>query len=381
MYRTGIRLQKTSNVFCKAGIFAILTYTFNEGLRFGRGIDYNIYWDLYELMEQGFEYADNIGFYVWKKLLINFSVPWQGCAMSMSLFFIIASLIFLKTYREFLPVALPLWIFLNRNIANNLMRWYFAFSFILIGLYFLIREGGKIDLKYIVFSFLGITIHYGILPIPIIFYWLYHRNKPIMSPSIAIIVFFMTSFLFQTKYMLTFIDVFTSFTELTDKFSGYGEDASYWLTKSAGGMHNHSWLGILDTFLGLFVTIVAYNSVRKDSKKNLFLYNVFLIGFVLRPAAIQVELLLRYDELFFCFKTLIFSYVFYIYKKHWFVKNVKIIAIMIYICFFLCFLNGTKEVYREREFKLLYVWDKGTHTPESMLDLYRNERFNTKTDN
>lgn len=382
MHRSGVNLRKKCKILSGAGVTAVLTYTLNEGLRFGRGIDYNEYWRVYEIMGSGIDYGTNVGFLYLEKGLLFFNVPWQGCAMFMSFMFILGTLIFMKNYKDVMPIALPLWVLLFHNVANNLMRWNLAFSFIMIALFYLIINEGRLNVKFLVFCCIGCTIHYAILPVPFIFYFLYKIKKPIVSPFVCISVFIALSFLFQSEFMLRFVDLFNTLSALDDKFDSYGDDVEYWLTKSPGGSHNSSWIGPMDTFLGLFVTLVGHKSMRQAPKPYLFAYNLFLLGFMFRPATIQIELIHRYDELFFYQRVIVFGYVIFLYKKGLLIyKNLKMVPLMTTFIFFLCFLSGTKEVFREKEFKLWYVWNKEKQTPEDMLSLYHNDAWKNQKNN
>lgn len=69
----------------------LFSYTLNEGLRFGRGIDYNYYGRDYELFIDRGESGQNIGFLFFEHIMGTLGLPWQCCIIVMSFLFILES--------------------------------------------------------------------------------------------------------------------------------------------------------------------------------------------------------------------------------------------------------------------------------------------------
>ena len=174
LYWAGNNLQKSNTkILSMAGIVAIIAYTLNEGLRFGRGIDYNLYWQAYMDFARGWDAHQNIGFIFIQKCFLFFNLPYQALVMFMSFMFILGTLFIMKHYRTVIVYALPLWTLFSKSAVENMVRWYLAFSFVMIGLSFLMSNEKQSKLKYLLFCFIGCTIHYAMFPIPITFYLLY----------------------------------------------------------------------------------------------------------------------------------------------------------------------------------------------------------------
>ena len=87
---------------------ACLAYTLNEGLRFGRGIDYNEYWRVYEELASGVDSDRDFLFVVFMKFLINIGIPYQGFILLASFMFFLGVIMILRHYKEILPFSLPL---------------------------------------------------------------------------------------------------------------------------------------------------------------------------------------------------------------------------------------------------------------------------------
>lgn len=374
LYKTGLHLQKKWKIISAAGLSSLLVYTLNEGLRFGRGIDYNLYWRGYMNLEHGWDTQTNIGFYILEKTLVLFNLPWQACVIIMSFIFILATLILMKNYRQVIMFALPLWVFFTKESVENLMRWNLAFSFIMIGLSFLLQEDKIINYKFWILSLIGATFHYAILPIPIVFNLLYFFNKPIIKPVYALVIFLVISLLFEVKFMMHFANMLNNLSFMGDKFQGYIDNAEFWLTKSVGGVRSSSWIGGYQTFLSFFLAIAGYICCKKMDKKYIFAYNLFIIGLILRPLTIQVELLNRFDNLFFYFRAIVFATIIYVVLKKYVFEHRGVISVLLYIVLILTLIVPIKNTLSTNENKLLYIWNSEGKTPESMLNMYYEDK-------
>ena len=162
LFRSGVALRRDCKVMSAAGFSTIIAYTLNEGLRFGRGIDYNLYWKAYEQFEVGTISDKEYSFYYLQKLLISAHMPFQVLVLFMSFMFILGVLMLLRNYSQSLPLALPLFLLFSLNDVENLVRWYFACSFFFIGLSYLLKEN-ILNWRYVVFSVIGCSFHYAFI--------------------------------------------------------------------------------------------------------------------------------------------------------------------------------------------------------------------------
>ena len=122
----GFWCSKRKNVY-PIIVIAILLYTIIEGLRFGRGIDYNLYYDVYDQIENSsLETNHEVLFISLCKLLIFLGIPYQGFILLCSFILITCGISFLKKHSEVLLYSLPLF-FLVSLLAENLIRWFLGF--------------------------------------------------------------------------------------------------------------------------------------------------------------------------------------------------------------------------------------------------------------
>lgn len=372
LFLSGKAIKKNCHFWSKAVIWGILVYSLNEGLRFGRGIDYNLYGQKYESFLMGGDFDYEIGFVTFARLLSFLGISWQGFVFIMSLIFILSSIYLLKNYKEVVPYALPLFALISLTRVENMVRWYLGFSFVLIGLSFLLQKGDKKIIKYSVLCIIACCFHWALAPICFLYLiiYIYKRNTIIFHPIVSIILFYCIAFFFQTSFMLGFIDLFNRYSLLLGGFSRYVDNADYWFTGGFAGAERNAFPGLSLQLLFLVVAYWGYKVVKRMDDKYIFAYNLFLIGYITTPIARQIELFSRYNATFYFFTSIIFACV--IYKL--FINKDIILGRMTYIFISLVFLNYGRSVISE-PFKsnpdhYLYVWDGNGRTYDEMYNTW-----------
>lgn len=368
LYQSGRRLQKHYKIMSGAGIAAILAYTLNEGLRFGRGVDYNLYWKKFEDIAAGGDSKENIGFLLWEKFFATLDLPWQTCIIAMSMVYIISLLFFLRCYKDVAVWALPLFVLLSKDTVDNMVRWYLAFSFVLIGLTYML-QGEKLR-KFILYSLLGCTIHYAMLPIPILFFFMWKLKKPLLSPILSIPIFFAVALFFKTEFMLHFVDLVNALTMVSEKFEHYGNNAEYWLTSGYSGRTRSSMPGMSEILFLCVIVYYGYKLVKTKGDKYVFAYNLFLIGLITKPIAMQIELVARFNAILYFFRAIVLSYILsdlFVKKTMKVVPVLQLFVVLILLNYGRTFLT---KPFGNHPKRYLYVWNKGKETPDSMIQMW-----------
>lgn len=354
------------------GLMGILAYTLNEGLRFGRDIDYNEYWRTYERISIGYDSNRDMVFVNLCKFLSEIGVPFQGFIILCSFMFIFGAMLMLRNYLKILPWSLPLFSLLSLLEVECLIRWFLGFSFIMIGMDYLLKHKTK---HFFAISLIGPFFHIGLLPIPFLFYFVYRAKGPFVNPYISILLYIGIGLLFQTQMMIMFADAANLLGSLSQRAEGYAEQADYWLTSGSGGRKSYPFPNILMMFF-LFAQIwCGYKLANKCDKEMVFPYNLFLIGFLVSPMANQIEILQRYNMLFFIFRGIVCAgviyYAFIISGK----KLLKISAIPTLAFSVLLFGNCIKffiHPFTDPPKLYMYVWDHTNETYDQMFDEWTN---------
>lgn len=377
LYLSGKKIAKTGKIWSKSGVIAIIVYTLNEGLRFGRGVDYNNYWRGYEAMKAGYNDFDfEYGFQTLVNLFISTGLSWQCLVFFISFLQILAFLFLLIKFRSSLPVSLPAIVLISMLDTENMVKYYLAFSFLLIGLSFVIEEKDKKNiLIYVIFGSLACLFHVAILPIVVLFYVLKFVKRPMLSPITTIIVFYIICFSFKIEFMQNFVNYVELFSHLSVRFEKYANHADYWLAGGNAGRATSVFPGITEMAFVFMVLILSYQAVKLYDNRYIYVYNLLLIGILLRPFSIQLELLQRYQKPFYFFQAILFGYVVnLIWQKNIIkLKYGQIIRILIFIVS----LNMARpffiDPFRKNEKIYMYVWNKDKETSDQMKYIWGEE--------
>lgn len=358
IYNAAKELKKNgARILSRPGICIITAYSLNEGLRFGRGIDYCNYWPDYEELAKTGESTYEIGFHSLSYFLAFCGLPFQALIMLLSILFILSTLFFMKSYKDILPWALVLFCLFSLKSVENMIRWYAAFSFVLIGLHFLLHKG-KINIYFIFFILFSCLFHVAMIVVPILFYIIWKFKRPLLPPIVSIILFFVIAITFESESMAQFADMVNELSAMSDRFQQYGNKAEYWLTSGYHGMERQGMPATQEILFLIFITYFGYKVAKSSSKLIIYAYNLFLIGLLLYPISRQIELLVRFQQPFFFFRGIVLATIIY---KFFIMKNLKVNAV-VYVVSILILLNESRRIIAEPFYgspiKYMYVWNR-----------------------
>lgn len=290
-----MRKSKSSKMYWKNAFLPIAAFTLNMGLRWGRGIDYNngyygyqrIILDLYE--------EDREPVWVFTQKLFGWmGFDWHAAVVFFSFFLIFSLVYFLQEHKQILPYALPLSAFLVFP-SENLIRWFYAFSFFLIALPPKFQHNRSIaaylkESRFVVFSILSFLTHYGFIII-IAIYILFFFSRDVKIKPLYSIGAFCFVFLFTNVEQFEYFSSFIEQINVVSRFQDYQDNASNWLTNNTGDYEGAMTLtAIINT------PIIIYFGYFFVTKINICLkpyYNLMVFFMILNPLFIQVQLLYR----------------------------------------------------------------------------------------
>ena len=303
----GLKINKNNmkNVYV---LIFILTFTLIEGLRFGRGIDYNVYYysfqtkDVFDVCKSNTILFDLLCF-----LLIKLGLPYQALIICSSSILAIAGTKLLIQYPKVLLLSLP-WFYLQTFSAENLFRWYTAFSFLLLGIPYLLKDKTYI---YLVCCIIGVQFHIMMAIPAILFYIISKAKSSLLSPWVSILIYLFLSLVWSSSFMKNFISPINYVLSFWEHYTEvYGDNLGSWLDGSQHGLVEFSIIRqILDFCKNIFLIFLGYKLIQKTKNKELvFYYNSMLLGIISYPAFAPIELFDRFNQLFLFFQCLIGSY-------------------------------------------------------------------------
>lgn len=367
MFLGGNMLSKStsSRDFWHKALIPILMYGIVVGLRFGRSVDWNLYYFRFLEIGKNFDKSNyEILFKIFNYIFYSIGLPYWSFIFCESLLLMFTLLFLFQYFKKELFFILPLCLDLIHN--NELyIRWYFAVSFFVVAISFLISSKPR---KAYFFFLISCLFHYGMVPLLPILFFAKYLNKYAIPPKIACILFLITS-LGMNVTQLSF------FTEISNYILGLGlitnDSAVFYLSRTDdlinGDLGN---IGIRDplsyfTQMRLFIAYIPIILFSEKScakrKYGKLIYNMFVVGAIVSPLFNSIEITDRYSSLFLLFGCLCGGFLFYDkFIKRDFSSNSLIQLKMLFysICFLsylwpsisICFMNlHINEV--------LYIWD------------------------
>lgn len=340
-------------------IIPIIAYTFSSGLRFGRDIDYNLYYFEYNDIVLGktdffeFEPIFTITTLFLGKLC---GLEWQYMVIFMSFFLIFSCVVFLERYKEVSALALPLFVF-NMRLAENTMRWFFAFSFLLIALSFFRNPKYTIKKSYysfVFFSFLAVMTHYFMSFVIIIYLLLMISKKCLFGPKLSLCIFAISIFFSSPLMFGGFIDDVARLEFLTGRFEHYATNAEMYITGE--GTEGYDGLDYSSYIYSIFMIIVGYKIVQMEPSLVLP-YNIALVGIFTAPLFSKLEIGMRMRYVLFSFQFIILAFSF----MYIFTNKMKSILLLKVICILLLLNMARSQIaipLSQPDSHLLYVWDR-----------------------
>ena len=205
MFLWGHMLSKSfsSRAFWQKALVPILIYGVVIGLRFGRMVDWNLYYFRFLEIGKNFDNSDyEILFKIFNYIFYSIGLPYWSFIFCESLLLMFALLFLFKNFKKELFFILPLCLDLIHN--NELyIRWYFAVSFFVVAISFLISSKPK---KAYFFFLISCLFHYGMVPLLPILFFAKYLNKYAIPPKIACILFLITSLGMNVTQLSFFTD-------------------------------------------------------------------------------------------------------------------------------------------------------------------------------
>ena len=358
--------HKPINFYWKLSFVPILAFTIEEGLRWGRNIDWCVYYDVYNDYLQGFSSNHEILFQLIWRLYALFNLPYPIIIASCSCLLIFAIFYFTKAYKSVSYILIPFIVFSCAGTATNLIRWYMGFSFLLIAIR--LYQEGK-NFLAILLAICSVCTHIGLIVAIPVFYVLLTYNKILFKPFSAIVISVLFSVLFDPAIMGKFSFIFDIFKGF-DRFDTYASDAAGWLTGE--GQNADSERRSIGALLMANIPLWVYILVGYNVSQNLHLakiYNLMLVGIYLKNTASGLELMGRFAYLFEPFICVIASYgiLHLIKQKRTPANSLLLLISIIYILRKLYVFCAPMEY---EEF-MHYVWDNQL-SPYSLINLYRS---------
>lgn len=286
----------------------LIVYSLVEGLRYGRSTDYFSYHDAFI----GLRFIDfEPLFGVFVNLLNITNAPFYLGFVICSFILILSGCLLIKEIRFTGLFALPLFYLDTIVQSSNLVRMYFAMSFIFLALKYLMQSKNK---KVITFCVLAFLTHYSTL-ILFPFIYLLNKNHNPFKSKYLIVVLFIVSNVFPIG--LEVISENISKFAWMGLYISYLENTNKWILGE--GVETIDNIYSIFYYIRFYLTPLCiiwfgYDYIKKYKRyKYGVFYNLYVLGVLLMPTALALptELLYRLCLYFVTFKFIVLSIIFY----------------------------------------------------------------------
>ena len=357
---------KLNKTYCFIAFILILTFGIVEGLRFGRMIDYNLYYFRYIDIGQGvIEEQYEPLFLLICYTLYNCGVPYYIFIFLQCSFLMFSTIMLMKNYREIVAYALPFIPFLFL-MNENFIRWYLAFSFILLSVNALIQDKKNVSW---VWAICGVLVHFGFFFY--FFFLLCHKffNRVTIKPIYSICLVFAATFLFSITNMRILI-IISDFL-LSIGIGNLSNDLNFYLNNMAqiiqgdmgtlGILEERSFSNNVRTLLACIPVIYYGHRYVKLYKSGVYIYNLFVIGAICNPIFTSVELLGRISGSLLFFICIIAGIVFTRLLTKQTLRHHFFVFMICSLSFFAsCWPSISIAFGYTYDMEMLFIWDAGS---------------------
>lgn len=356
--------KKNMQQYWSYTILPILFFTIEEGLRWGRGIDWNLYYYDYKNFLLGFESDHELLFQLIWRFFAMLELPYPCVISFCSFLFIYSIFFFCKPYQGNLRYIIPFVVILCALVAENLIRWYMALSFFLIATRMILeRKWG-----WGVFLFVSSTLIHSAMLISIPMLLIIKIPCEKISPLYVILTSILLVILFDVHLMERFSFFSNMLSLFSDRFERYDSD---WLSgdSQAVVLEKMSWLNYTINMIPTYVILYSSWVLVKQKKIERAVYCLLVMAIIIKSTSLGLQLLSRYYHVFEFFIAITGGVVVATYLKK--MKQNNIIQMIVLI---VCLVYFIKRFYLfvaplNSELLMGYVWNE-TRAPSSLELLY-----------
>ena len=284
IYGKKISKALSRSEYWKLSVVPILTFAIVEGLRFGRMVDWNLYYFRYQQLGVNMSYLDYEPLFEFIcNFLYQIGVPYYGFIFLQCLFLAASIFVLLENFKFSCVWCVPL-ILVCTTPNEMFIRWYMAFGFILLSIHTFLNKKYVYTLIWLACSSL---CHSGIVVIALMVFSLGCLKKYSLFPLISVVLLFLTTFTLS----LSDVMFVSSITSYLSPFMGDWTLGSY--IDNASSILDGTWggVGIMERSLikniGAFIAYAPVIFYGKDImikyKYGLVFYNLFVIGAIGSP--------------------------------------------------------------------------------------------------
>lgn len=346
----------------------ILGFTLEEGLRWGRDIDWIGYYYRYQdfKISYGTEFEFLFNFFFKNCAIVG--IPYVVVISICSFMWIYSLCYFCKPYKELVKYFLPICLLFFTVLASNTYRWYLALSFFLMALRNFIDGKTYVAIALLLCVY-GTHVAAFIISIIGIFFVYFYKNSCLVKPIYVVIFSILLIFFFQLEYMQSSISIF----QILDfgRFSGYINDSEHWFFTETREGERKSIIEYVLLMIPFYIVMWQTYLIQLKEKRNevYIFYNLLTILILLRSVTSGIELLQRMATFYDFIFVLLISFVFYYRKRITYINRSLLCIVFMFVLY-----KGVLYIKPyPSEHLMKYVWNSELITPIEAIKYYQQK--------
>lgn len=283
----------------------IVAFTLIQGLRYGRGNDYQHYTEVF----MGIDQQSNALFLWLNSVLMQIGIDKHTCFVFYAFVFSSCSMVFLQNYKECAKWVFPLYIVGFIFFNEYQIRQAFSYSFFFLYMHYLfqvpldIRKVSVFDTKYVVLALIAailcVKFHSANVFILATFSVVYFFVRKPLTYWIAIPIYLSFVYVIPKVFDFSIIELFFVFFSDTETLKEYIENADRWFSESAMEdiYTRNPIIQIFEAFGVSSLLYLGYKHITNKAKPHFpaetAFYYSFFIGVCILSAFRKLELMNR----------------------------------------------------------------------------------------
>jgi hypothetical protein len=352
--------------YWRLAIPPIVLYCITYGFRYAWGTDYFSYKSLYEVGFTGNTKTIESIEYFFKlinEVLHLFNAPFYFAFFTYSFLFIFGVFFLLKSHRQIVFIALPIFYFMTAYQSSNLVRNCISIGFLYISISYLLKNKWKPFVIVFISSFLTHSSVIFYFPIMIIL-----KYYDIFKNLWLILILYCISYFISSLDIGEFLTIAIESTRFffTGEISNFIKFGSYFdSTQHFHYISGENVIGKLADirfiqlifFTLIDIVIIYYGFGLKKLKKYVnfgYFYNLTILGIIFYRPLYGFELPMRLNFFYWWFLFIVIPYILYdMYKTKKFLILVIFATLLL-----LSFDFGPHTIIRVDKLPAIYFWDK-----------------------
>lgn len=354
-------LSRNNALYWQHCLSTLFLFTIIEGLRYGRGRDYIWYKDQYESILTPLVNQEPI-FTLISKSCYFIGIPYWGMFSIYAFTWVGFTFLLFKHNKYLAAWGLPLFFLGSVWNMEAMIRQSFALAFLLPLLNYIPQKQWK---KCFILVVISSLIHTASIITAFLFFSIYIIFKKEIKLWISIPIYLFFAYIWDISNINAITDIIGIINLGTNKLASYTENADNWFSSDAINTEEFArgaFAKLAATIFELSIFILGYLSIQKEKgqaflKKNIFIYNIFVIGSIGLQSVFTLEILRRIFDPLYIMWSLVTANIFYCYQKK--TKNIGIlllkVAIIIYIISY--FIIKYRILFPSQ----MFIWDIGNY--------------------